>query len=73
MDGLRFIKLKIAVQEIIDHIGIRDYDYAREKLAAATDMLDDILDHSVTDEDVLEAGHYSALLEQLRKKSGMNN
>ncbi|WP_298154990.1 hypothetical protein [Flavobacterium sp.] len=68
MDGLRFIKLRIIAQEIIDHIGVKDYDYARTRLAEATDMLNDILDHSTTQEDIIEAGHYQALLEQLKRK-----
>lgn len=68
MEGLRFIGLRKDVQEIIDLIGNKDYKAARVKLTEANAQLDEILDHSTTDEDILEAGHYGALLGQLERR-----
>ncbi len=68
MEGLRFIGLRKGVQEIIDLMGNKDFEAARVRLTDAMALLDEILDHSTTDEDILEAGHYSALLGQLERR-----
>jgi 3-keto-L-gulonate-6-phosphate decarboxylase len=68
MDGLRFIRLKKEVQHIIDLMGGNNFEEAQLKLTEAAALLDEILDHSSVDEDVLEAGHYQALLNQLQER-----
>ncbi|AWA30309.1 hypothetical protein HYN48_09550 [Flavobacterium magnum] len=68
MDGLRFIGLRKKTQEIIDLIGHGDLAEAKRRLTEAQMLLEDLLDHSTANDDVIEAGHYQALLAQLEKR-----
>lgn len=63
-----FSALKKDVQEVIDLIAAKQYQKAIEKLSAAGDMLDDLLDHSDDDEDLIEISRYQVLLNQLQQK-----
>ena len=64
----QFEDLKIGVQEIIDLIAAKDNKSANNKLLEMSDKLDDLLDHSEEDEDLIEISKYQVLLNQLFKK-----
>ncbi len=63
-----FVLLKKEVQEVIDLIAEKRYQDAIEKLSAAGDYLDEILDHSNDDDDLIEVSRYQVLLNQLQQK-----
>ncbi|HSN48737.1 MAG TPA: hypothetical protein VLR29_08250 [Flavobacterium sp.] len=64
----QFEDLKNGVQEIIDLIAAKDNKSANNKLLEISDKLDDLLDHSEEDEDLIEISKYQVLLNQLFKK-----
>ncbi|HEX8270434.1 MAG TPA: hypothetical protein VF581_11135 [Flavobacterium sp.] len=64
----KFVELKKDVQQIIDFIAAKQYHFANEKLADAGDALDEILDFSDDDEDLMEVSRYQVLLNQLQQK-----
>jgi hypothetical protein len=64
----QFEDLKTGVQEIIDLIAAKDNKSANNKLLEISDKLDDLLDHSEEDEDLIEISKYQVLLNQLFKK-----
>jgi len=64
----QFEDLKIGIQEIIDLIAAKDNKSANNKLLEISDKLDDLLDHSEEDEDLIEISKYQVLLNQLFKK-----
>lgn len=64
----RFKSLKEQVQQVIDLAAEKQYSEANEKLAEAGDMLDEILDFSADDEDLMEVSRYQVLLNQLQQK-----
>ena len=65
----QFEDLKTGVQEIIDLIAAKDNKSANNKLLEMSDKLDDLLDHSEEDEDLIEISKYQVLLNQLFKKT----
>jgi hypothetical protein len=68
MEDLKFSSLKKEVQDIIDLIGERDYKTANNKLIEAGDYLDELLDFSEDDADLIEISKYQVLLNQLQLK-----
>ena len=64
----QFEDLKNGVQEIIDLIAAKDNKSANNKLLEISEKLDDLLDHSDEDEDLIEISKYQVLLNQLFKK-----
>lgn len=68
MKNNQFEDLKNGVQEIIDLIAAKDNKSANNKLLEISEKLDDILDHSEEDEDLIEISKYQVLLNQLFKK-----
>ena len=68
MDKSQFEELKNGVQEIIDLIAIKDNKSANNKLLEISEKLDDFLDHTDEDEDLIEISKYQVLLNQLFKK-----
>lgn len=60
--------LKNRVQEIIDLIANKQNAAANNKLLEASDLLDELLDFSDDDEDLLELSRYQVLLNQLFQK-----
>lgn len=68
MEDLKFSSLKKEVQDIIDLIAQRDYKTANAKLMEASDYLDELLDFSEDDEDLIEISKYQVLLNQLQVK-----
>ena len=68
MKNNQFEDLKNEVQEIIDLIAAKDNKSANNKLLEISEKLDDLLDHSDEDEDLIEISKYQVLLNQLFKK-----
>ena len=64
----QFDELKKEVQEVIDLIAEKQYQQAIQKLSNAGDLLDELLDHSADDEDLIEISRYQVLLNQLQQK-----
>ena len=60
--------LKANVQEIIDLIVEKKAIEASGKLAEVSEQLDEILDHSDDDDDLVELSKYQVLLNQLHQK-----
>jgi len=68
MEDLKFSSLKKDVQEIIDLIGNKEYPEATLKLHEASEFLDELIDFSEADEDLIEISKYQVLLNQLHQK-----
>ncbi len=68
MRNNQFEDLKNGVQEIIDLIAAKDHKSANNKLLEISEKLDDLLDHSEEDEDLIEISKYQVLLNQLFQK-----
>ncbi len=64
----QFDELKKEVQKVIDLIAEKQYQQAIQKLSDAGDLLDELLDHSADDEDLIEISRYQVLLNQLQQK-----
>jgi uncharacterized protein YwqG len=57
------------VQEIIDLIAAKNGKEANNRLAEVSEQLDDFLDFSDEDEDLIEISKYQVLLNQLHQDS----
>jgi hypothetical protein len=68
MQKSQFEELKNGVQEIIDLIAAKDNKSANNKLLEVSDKLDEFLDHTDEDEDLIEISRYQVLLNQLFQK-----
>jgi hypothetical protein len=68
MDKSQFEELKNGVQEIIDLMAAKDNKSANNKLLEVSDKLDEFLDHTDEDEDLIEISKYQVLLNQLFQK-----
>ena len=68
MRNNQFEDLKNGVQEIIDLIVAKDNKAANNKLLEVSEKLDDFLDHTDEDEDLIEISKYQVLLNQLFQK-----
>jgi hypothetical protein len=68
MEMSQFEELKNGVQEIIDLIAAKDNKSANNKLLEISEKLDDFLDHTDEDEDLIEISKYQVLLNQLFQK-----
>jgi hypothetical protein len=69
MDNSKFTTLKSDVQEIIDLMANKQYIDANYKLLDAGEYLDELLDHSDDDADLIEISKYQVLLNQLQQKT----
>jgi hypothetical protein len=67
MENNKFTDLKKGVQEIIDLIGARNAKEANNKLVEVSEVLDELLDYSEDDEDLIEISKYQVLLNQLQQ------
>jgi hypothetical protein len=67
MDDNKFTDLKKGVQDIIDLIGARNAKEANNKLVDVSEVLDELLDYSEDDEDLIEISKYQVLLNQLQQ------
>lgn len=63
-----FDQLKIHVQEIIDLMAQKQNREANNKLTEVSEALDELLDHSEDDADLIEISKYQVLLNQLFQK-----
>ncbi len=68
MQKSQFEELKNGVQEIIDLMAAKDNKSANNKLLEVSDKLDEFLDHTDEDEDLIEISKYQVLLNQLFQK-----
>lgn len=68
MDENKFNELKNGVQEIIDFIANKNTKDATNKLVEVSEELDELLDHSADDEDLIELSKFQVLLNQLQQK-----
>lgn len=68
MENSPFEELKNGVQEIIDLMVVKDHKSANNKLLEVSEKLDNLLDHSDLDEDLIEISKYQVLLNQLFQK-----
>ncbi len=68
MENLKFSSLKKEVQDIIDLMAQQQFNKANDKLIEASDYLDELLDFSETDEDLVEISKYQVLMNQLQIK-----
>lgn len=68
MEKSQFEELKKGVQEIIDLIAAKDNKSANNKLLEISKKLDDFLDHTDEDDDLIEISKYQVLLNQLFQK-----
>jgi hypothetical protein len=68
MDITKFDELKNGVQEIIDLIASKNAKDANNKLAEISEELDELLDHSDDDEELVEISKFQVLLNQLHQK-----
>jgi hypothetical protein len=68
METNKFSELKDRVQEIIDLIAASQNEEANNKWAEVSELLDEILDFSEDDEDLMEISRYQVLLNQLHQK-----
>ena len=64
----KFEDLKIRVQEIIDLIANKQNKDANNKLVEVSETLDELLDFSDEDDDLMEISRYQVLLNQLYQK-----
>jgi hypothetical protein len=68
MENNKFTDLKNSVQKIIDLIAAKQNKEANNKLVEVSEMLDELLDFSEDDEDLIEISKYQVLLNQLHQK-----
>ncbi len=68
MNDSKFTSLKNDVQEIIDLIANKQFIDANYKLLDAGEYLDELLDHSDDDADLIKISKYQVLLNQLQQK-----
>ena len=68
MENDKYASLKAEVQEIIDFIAAKNAKEADNKLVDVSEQLDDLLDTSDDDEDLIELSKYQVLLNQLYQK-----
>lgn len=67
MENNKFTDLKKGVQEIIDLIANKNAKEANNKLVEVSEVLDELLDYSEDDQDLIEISKYQVLLNQLHQ------
>ena len=68
MKSNKFIVLKESVQEIIDLIALKKFKEANNILVEVSELLDELLDFSEEDDDLMQISRYQVLLNQLHQK-----
>lgn len=68
MENDKYALLKADVQEIIDLIAAKNAKEANNKLVDVSEQLDEMLDTSDEDEDLIEISKYQVLLNQLYQR-----
>ena len=69
----KFSALKKQVQVVIDCISQNKKAEANQKLIEAHELLDEILDHSIDDQDLITISRFEVLLKQLRQRLVADN
>ena len=64
----KFADLKIKTQEIIDLIASKNFTEANFKLQDVYELLDEFIDLTDEDEDLIQISKYQVLINQLAKK-----
>jgi hypothetical protein len=64
----KFADLKLKTQEIIDLIATKNLAEANFKLLDVNELLDELIDFTDEDEDLIEISKYQVLLNQLHQK-----
>jgi hypothetical protein len=64
----KFADLKLKTQEIIDLIAAKNLAEANFKLLDVNELLDELIDFTDEDEDLIEISKYQVLLNQLHRK-----
>jgi hypothetical protein len=64
----QFEDLKNSTQQIIDLIALNQTKEANNKLQEVSEKLDEILDYTDDDEELMQISHYQVLLNQLYLK-----
>lgn len=68
MENNKYAGIKDNVQEIIDLIAVKNTIESSDKLMEVSEQLDDFIDHSDDDIDLIEISKYQVLLNQLKQK-----
>ena len=68
MENDKFIELNKNVQEIIDLIAAKNAKDANNRVVEVSEQLDNFLDFSDDDDDLIEISKYQVLLNQLHQK-----
>ena len=68
MENDKYASLKAEVQEIIDLIASKNAKEANNKLVEVSEQLDEMLDTTDEDEELVEISKYQVLLNQLYQK-----
>lgn len=68
MESNKFGAIKDSVQEIIDLIAHKNSREANNKLAEVSEELDELLDFSEDDADLMEISRYQVLLNKLHQR-----
>jgi hypothetical protein len=68
MEKDKYALLKAEVQEIIDLIAAKNAKEANNKLVEVSELLDEMLDTTDEDEELVEISKYQVLLNQLFQK-----
>lgn len=68
MENDKYNSLKTDVQEIIDLIAAKNAKEANNKLVEVSELLDEMLDTSDEDEELIEISKYQVLLNQLYQR-----
>jgi hypothetical protein len=69
----KFADLKAKTQEIIDLIAFKNYEEAYFKLLDVNELLDELIDFTDEDQDLVEISKYQVLLNQLHQKINLKN
>jgi hypothetical protein len=67
MEMDKFEDLKNIFQEVIDFISQKNAEYAQIKLTIAADMLNEMLDLTITDDELITMRQYQMLHRQLEE------
>ena len=68
MENQSLEKIKTRVQEIIDFIAEKKVSKANDKFVEVNEMLDELIDITNDDEDLVEICRYQVLLNHLQQK-----
>lgn len=69
----KFADLKLKTQEIIDLIALKNYEEVNFKLLDINELLDELIDFTHDDEDLIEISKYQILISQLSKKNSIKD